>query len=106
MGVCRDSMIYVGVHAGDTKKDAENFLIKAGLLKDGELESEYDGDIQAMFDRGFPLNVQCENYYSGEGYYVGFEVYAGDYKEFDALSEEFEKLTGVKAEVISFTQVN
>jgi hypothetical protein len=106
MGVSYDSMTYVGVYAGDSKTDAENYLVHRGLLEIGELDSKYGGDIQAMSDCGFPLNVQCENYYSGRGWYIGFETHASSYKDFDGLIAKFFELTGDDAEVITFEQVN
>jgi len=106
MGVCYDSMTYVGIYAGHTKDDAEQYLIAKGLLKAGELEAVYGDDIQAMSGQGFPLNVQCENYWSGEGWYVGFETHPSSYKDFDGLIEEFNKLTGDIAEVLTFEQVS
>lgn len=101
-----DSMTYIGVYAGDSKDDAEQYLIDKGLLKVGELESAYGDDIQGMYDQGFPLNVQCANYFSGRGWYLGFEVSPSDYKTFDRLLAEFKQLTGDDGEVISFEQWN
>ena len=106
MGISYDAMTYVGVYAGDTKDDAENYLVHRGLLEIGELESKYDGDIQYMSQMGFPLDVQCENYMTGEGYYIGFETHASSYKDFDGLIAKFKELTGDTAEVITFEQVN
>lgn len=101
-----DSMTYIGVYAGDGKDDAEEYLIAKGLLKVGELESAYGGDIQAMYDCGFPLNVQCANYFSGRGWYVGFEVSVSEYRDFDRYLSEFKRLTGDDGEVVSFEQWN
>lgn len=106
MGVSYDSMTYVGVYAGDSQQQAEEYLINCGLLNEGELEYTYHDDIQAMYDQGFPLNVQCENYYSGRGYYIGFETHASNYKDFDGLIAKFKELTGDDAEVITFEQVS
>jgi len=99
-------MTYVGIYAGSSQDDAEQYLISCGLLKPGELEAVYGGDIQAMADQGFPLNVQCENYFTGRGYYVGFETHLASYKDFDGLIADFKKLTGDDAEVITFEQYN
>lgn len=101
-----DAMLYVGKYVGSWKGDAEDYLIACGLLKAGELELIYDDDIQAMSDMGFPLNVQCENYYSGRGWYVGYETSPECYQQFDRMKSEFKKLTGDDAEVLSFAQVN
>lgn len=106
MGISYDSMTYIGVYAGESKVDAENYLVHRGLLEIGELDESYGGDIQAMYDMGFPLNVQCENYLSGRGYYIGFETHASSYKDFDGLIAKFKELTGEDAEVITFEQVN
>jgi hypothetical protein len=106
MGVSYDSMTYIGVYAGDDKSDAEGYLIDKGLLKEGELENKYGGDIQYMHRQGFPLNVQCENYWSGVGYYVGFETHPSSYKDFDGLIAKFKELTGDEAEVLTFEQVS
>jgi hypothetical protein len=106
MGVSYDAMTYIGVYAGDSQDDAEQYLIAKGLLKAGELEAVYDGDIQYMFSMGFPLNVQCENYLTGEGYYIGFDVCPSSYKDFDGLIAKFKELTGDDAEVLTFEQVN
>lgn len=106
MGVEYDAMTYVGVYAGDSQDDAEQYLIAKGLLKAGELEDVYGGDIQYMYQMGFPLNVQCENYWSGRGYYIGFETHASSYKDFDGLIAKFKELTGDEAEVLTFEQVS
>ena len=106
MGVEYDAMTYVGVYAGDSRDDAEQYLIAKGLLKAGELEGFYGGDIQYMYQMGFPLNVQCENYWSGRGYYIGFETHASSYKDFDGLIANFKELTGDEAEVLTFEQVS
>lgn len=101
-----DAMTYVGIYAGDSKDDAEQYLISKGLLKPTELEVIYGDDIQAMANQGFPLNVQCANYFTGRGWYVGFETYPSSYKDFDGLLAEFKRLTGDDGEVISFEQWN
>lgn len=106
MGASYDSMTYVGIYAGETKDDAEQYLIDKGMLKVGELDSSFGGDIQYMHRMGFPLNVQCENYWTGQGYYIGFETYPSSYKDFDGLIADFKKLTGDDAEVLTFEQVS
>lgn len=106
MGASYDAMTYVGIYAGDTRNDAENYLIHRGLLDIGELESKYGNDIQYMSQMGFPLDVQCENYWSGVGYYIGFETHASSYKDFDGLIAKFKELTGDDAEVLTFEQVS
>lgn len=106
MSYSYDSMTYIGVYAGHSKVDAENYLVQRGLLEIGELDDAYGGDIQAMSDCGFPLNVQCENYLNGRGWYIGFETHPSAYKDFDADIAKFKELTGDDAEVITFTQVN
>lgn len=99
-----DSMTYVGIYVGADQCDAEQYLIAKGLLMTGELDAIHGGDIQDM--RSVPLNVQCENYLTGRGYYIGFETHASSYKDFDGLIAKFKELTGDDAEVITFTQVN
>lgn len=106
MGISYDSMTYVGIYAGDTRDDAEQYLIAKGLLKPTELEVRYGGDIQYMSMMGFPLDVQCENYMTGRGYYIGFETHPSNYKEFDGMIVKFKELTGDDAEVLTFEQVN
>lgn len=106
MGASYDAMTYVGIYAGDSRDDAENYLIHRGLLDIGELESKYGGDIQYMSRMGFPLDVQCQNYWSGVGYYIGFETHASSYKDFDGLIAKFKELTGDDAEVLTFEQVS
>lgn len=106
MGASYDAMTYVGIYAGDSQDDAEQYLIAKGLLKPGELSAVYGDDIQYMHNLGFPLNVQCENYWSGVGYYIGFETHASSYKDFDGLIAKFKELTGDDAEVLTFEQVS
>lgn len=96
MGVDVTAMTYVGVHVDD----AEAYLISKGLLKEGELEEKYGGDIGYMPD--FELEVQNVCCYSDQGYYVGFEVSPSDYKKFDYLIARFKDLTGDDADVESF----
>jgi hypothetical protein len=106
MSIDYDSMTYVGVYAGDRPADAEQYLIDKGLLQIGELVEKYGDDIQYMFRMGFPLQVQCENCWTGEGWYIGFETHPSSYKDFDGLIQRFAELTGDTAEVITFTRVS
>lgn len=98
MGVECTAMTYVGVYTDD----AEAYLVEKGVLKEGELEEKYGGDIGYMLD--CPLEVQAVSYYSDQGYYVGFEVSPSDYKLFDGLIAKFKEITGDDAEVCSFEQ--
>ena len=98
MGVCVDAMMYVGKYVDDP----EAYLIQIGLLKEGQLTEDYDSDLGAMHDFGFPLQVQLVSYYSHQGAYVGFEVSPADYKQFDELIEKFGEITGDSAEVCQF----
>lgn len=98
MGVECTAMTYVGVYTDD----AEAYLVEKGVLKEGELEEKYGGDIGYMPD--CPLEVQAVSYYSDQGYYVGFEVYPSSYKDFDGLIAKFKEITGDDAEVCSFEQ--
>lgn len=106
MGVSYDSMTYIGVCVEGDRRDAEQWLIENGLLQVGELEKEYGGDIQSMFDFGFPLQVQCRCYLTGEDYFIGFEVSPSEYKQFDSLLAEFKEITGVDGYVLTFEQIN
>lgn len=78
MGVECTAMTYVGVYTNDP----EAYLVDKGVLKEGELEEKYGGDI------GY--------------YYVGFEVSPSDYKSFEGLIAKFKELTGDEADVNSF----
>lgn len=102
MGVECSSCTYVGIYAGDSKDDVEEYLIAKGLLKVGELDSAYGGDIGDMYDQGFPLSVKCANLYTGEGWYLGFETDVSEYRLFDDLLTEFKNLTGEDGDVITF----
>lgn len=96
MGVECTAMTYVGVYTDDP----EAYLIEKGVLKEGELEEKYSGDIGYMPD--CPLEVQKVSYYSDQGYYVGFEVSPSDYKSFEGLIAKFKEITGDDADVESF----
>lgn len=96
MGVEFTAMTYVGVYTDD----AEAYLVEKGVLKEGELEEKYGGDIGYMPE--CPLEVQAVSYYSNQGYYVGFEVSPSDYKLFDGLIAKFKEITGDEADVESF----
>ena len=98
MGVDVSAMTYVGVYTDD----AEAYLIDKGVLKEGELEEKYDGDIGYMPE--CPLEVQAISYYSDQGYYVGFETYPSNYKDFEGLIAKFKEITGDTADVHSFEQ--
>jgi hypothetical protein len=89
-------MTYVGVYTDDP----EAYLVEKGVLKEGELEEKYGGDIGYMPD--CPLEVQAVSYYSDQGYYVGFEVSPSDYKSFEGLIAKFKEITGDEADVESF----
>ena len=82
MGIDVRRMIYIGKWV----EDAEQYLIEKGLLKEGELEDKYDGDIGYMPD--CPLEVQGVSYYADEGYYVGFQVNINDYLKYPGLLEK------------------
>ena len=96
MGVECTAMTYVGVYTDDP----EAYLVEKGVLKEGELEEKYGGDIGYMPD--CPLEVQAVSYYSDQGYYVGFEVSPSDYKSFEGLIAKFKEITGDEADVESF----
>lgn len=96
MSVECTAMTYVGVYTDD----AEAYLIEKGVLKEGELEEKYGGDIGYMPQ--CPLEVQAVSYYSDQGYYVGYEVSPSDYKLFDGLIAKFKEITGDEADVESF----
>ena len=96
MGVECTAMTYVGVYTDDP----EAYLVEKGVLKEGELEEKYGGDIGYMPD--CPLEVQAVSYYSDQGYYVGFEVSSSDYKSFEGLIAKFKEITGDDADVESF----
>ena len=96
MGVECTAMTYVGVYTDN----AEAYLVEKGVLKEGELEEKYGGDIGYMPD--CPLEVQAVSYYSDQGYYVGYEVSPSDYKLFDGLIAKFKEITGDEADVESF----
>lgn len=96
MGVECTAMTYVGVYTDD----AEAYLVEKGVLKEGELEEKYGGDIGYMPE--CPLEVQAVSYYSNQGYYVGYEVSPSDYKSFDGLIAKFKEITGDDADVESF----
>lgn len=99
MGVDVTAMTYVGIYT----KNAEQYLISKGLLKEDQLHEEFDGDIQALYESyDFPLQVQDVSCYSDKGQYVGFEVCPSDYKKFDSLIAKFKEITGDDAEVHSF----
>lgn len=106
MGVSYDAMTYIGIEVEGCKDDAEQWLIENGLLQVGELEKDYGGEIQAMSSLGFPLDVQCRCYLTGEDYFIGFEVNPSEYKLFDGLLTQFKDITGVDGEVLQFEQVN
>lgn len=98
MGVDVSSMTYIGKWV----ENAEDYFIDKGLLKEGELEGKYGGDLGYM--EGFPLEAQAVSYYSDQGYYVGYNVHPSDYKDFDGLIAKFKEITGDEAEVETFSQ--
>lgn len=101
MGVDVSAMTYVGVYTDD----AEAYLAEKGLLKEDQLHEEFDGDFKyALKQIKCPLEVQAISYYSDRGYYVGFETYPSNYKDFDGLIAKFKEITGDDAEVHSFEQ--
>lgn len=100
MGVECTAMTYVGKYV----ENGEAYLIEKGILKEGQAEEEFDGDLKYAYDRGLiPLCVQEVSYYADEGAYVGFEVWPSDYKDFDSLIAKFKEITGDEAEVESFS---
>lgn len=99
MGVECSAMTYVGKWV----KSAEQYFIEKGILKEGQLDEEFDGDFEyAMEKLKLPLQVQSVSYYSDQGDYVGFETYASSYKDFDGLITRFHIITGDTAEVCTF----
>lgn len=100
MGVCASAITYVGIYTDN----AEQYLINLGLLKEDQLDEEFDGDWEyALQQLGINLEVKEVSMYSDEGQYVGYEVSPTDYKLFDSLMEKFKNITGDVAEVHSFT---
>lgn len=101
MGVDVSSMTYVGVYT----EDAEKYLIEKGIFAEDQLNEEFEGDFEyAMEKLDCPLQVQAVSYYSDQGYYVGFETYPSNYKDFDGLIAKFKEITGDDADVESFEQ--
>ena len=99
MGVDVSAMTYIGLWV----EDAEAYLIEKGVLKEGQAEEDFDGDLKYAYNQGkIPLSAQSVSYYSDEGAYVGFEVCPSDYKDFDSLIAKFKEITGDDAEVCSF----
>jgi hypothetical protein len=99
MGVECTAMTY----AGKWVEDPEEYLVSVGVLKEGQLQAEFDGDFEyAMGRLKCPLQVQPVSYYSNQGAYVGFETYASNYKDFDGLITRFHIITGDVAEVCTF----
>lgn len=101
MGVEVSSYTYVGIYVRSWE-DVEPYLIEKGLLKEGELDEKYGGDLGYMPD--CPLSVQNVSYYSDQGSYIGFDTDASNYKEFDNMLAEFKRLTGDDAEISTFEQ--
>ncbi len=87
MGVECTAYTYIGLYV----KDAEEYLVCKGLLKEGELEEEHYGDFECA---DLPLDVRPVSGYTNEGYYVGFEVHPAEYKKFDNLIHQFKEITG------------
>lgn len=100
MGVSYDAMIYIGVEVEGGRREAKQWIKENTTFTDEEIED----CLEDASDR--KLEVQCENYYSGKNYFVGFEVSASDYKIYDQLMAKFEMLTGVNAEILTFSQIN
>ena len=99
MGVDVTVMTYIGIHV----EDAEAYLIEKGILKEGQAEEEFDGDLKYAYESGkIPLDVQEVSYYSDEGQYVGFEVSPSDHRDLIFLITKFKEITGDDAEVCSF----
>ena len=98
MGVCYDAMTYAGEYF-NTERDAAEMLVEQGVLV---LESDESiEDIDSDWIRELSgLDVQCENYFTGKGYYVGFE--AGDWKGYQKLLDEYKRITGRDGDIHDF----
>ncbi len=101
MGVDVSAYTYVGKWV----ENAEKYLVEKGILKEDQLDDEFEGDMEYALDQlNSPLQVQEVSYYSDEGAYVGFEVSSSDYKDFDRLIAKFKEITGDDADVETFNQ--
>lgn len=100
MGLECNAMIYIGVEVEGYRADAKQWIKENTTFTDEEIEDS----LEDSSDRN--LEVQCENYYSGKNYFIGFEVSASDYKIYDQLMTKFEMLTGVNAEILMFSQIS
>ena len=102
MGIQYDAMTYVGEYF-DTELEVAEMFVEQGVITlavDQDIES-LDSDWLKHLSG---LDIQCENYLTGEGYYVGFE--AGDWKGYQKLLDEYKRVTGRDGEVHDFVQVN
>lgn len=102
MGVSYDSMTYAGEYFDDVQQIAE-MLLKQGVIEidDDENCADFDSDTLSVLSG---LDIQCENYWSGEGFYVGFQAY--DWKGYQCLMDEYKRITGRDAEIHDFVQVS
>lgn len=106
MGVEYRNETIVGVYAGQTMEDVINFLVSKGVIADyDEYCDAYNEDREELFASiyGGELVCVCENLWSGEGYYFGFEPYS--WKDYATLLVEFEQLTGYAGDVHEFVKV-
>ena len=101
MGVCYDVMTYAGEYF-NTRHDVAVMLLRTGVItidEDTMLEELYTDDLRELSG----LDIQCTNYFTGEGYYVGFE--AGDWKGYQYLLDEYKRITGRDGDIYDFVRV-
>lgn len=102
MGVEHSSYTYVGEYFEDVESIACMFIEQGLLVLDTD-DSVEDFDSDVLMELS-GLDITCENCYTGEGYYVGFEAY--DWKHFQQLLDEYKKITGREGDVHNFVKVH
>lgn len=102
MGAQYDSMTYAGEYFDDVQQIAE-MLVEQGVIEidDDDNCADIDSDTLRVLSG---LEIQCENYWSGEGFYVGFE--SCDWTNYQNLLDEYKRITGRDGEIHDFVQVN
>lgn len=87
MGVDYNAVIAIG-KTFDGKYEAQDYLESAGVLSEKDLEEIDEDGFEEWLYNNDKIGGQCLNCYSGDYYYIGFEISVRDPKSFRKSFED------------------
>ncbi len=104
MGVAYSSETVIGEYF-ETRLNIAEALFKRGFIEGLSEEDLEEIDLEELVESiDDTLSIVCENAWSGEGFYLGYEGY--DWRNYEHLISEYTLLVKGHAEVHQFTRVH